>query len=463
MKNFLSVLSLLFLSAAAAFAFDAKVEPSASISIQNAVFSPYANISEGVVFVPAIQNADKIKVWALTVKNERGQKVREFLGRGGVPQKIVWDGLDEKGNIVSDGVYSYRFLVRFKKKIVILEKAAITIDATFPFLSMKTADDVYFVNERGGSFSKSVNLYLSAGDENALDFEKSFVKVLSFKNKEVKIFNFENKIPEFIEWDAIDDIYGNYLPKGNYTIVFTVADKAGNALSVSNEISVTQMPKEPPKPKEEVKVKQEERGLVINLSSKVLFDTGKSALKDEAEKSLNEVAQILAVYPKNKVSIEGHTDSSGNEAKNETLSLERANSVRDFFISKGIDADRMQIEGFGSLKPVADNKTEKGREQNRRVEIIVLKIEEAKPQAESLHDKSLQDESSQDESLQDDAAQNEFPQETNPAEQEEESIDENQNPAQKNDEIIESETLVKSLVSKERETQKSDLETALQE
>jgi outer membrane protein OmpA-like peptidoglycan-associated protein len=382
MKKFFFILVLSFLSRAA-FADSQKLLPSASLSIQNAVFSPYSKTAAGVIFFPKIQNADKIKVWALTIKNERGEKVKEFMGRGAVPQKIVWDAFDEEGDLVNDGQYSYRFFIRFKKNTAIIEKTGITIDSTFPFLSLKSADDVYFFND-DGSFSKNVNLYLSAGDENAVDFENSSVRVLSFKDKEVKVFKFDAKIPEFISWDGRDDVYGNFLPKGNYKIIFTVADKAGNALNVLNEISVFPMPKEPPKPKEEVKVKQEERGLVINLSSKVLFDTGKSALKSEAEKSLDEVAQILAVYPKNKVLIEGHTDSSGNEDKNETLSLERAESVMDFFSSKGVDPDRMQIAGYGSLKPVADNKTEKGREQNRRVEIVVLKIEEPPAQEGDL-------------------------------------------------------------------------------
>ena len=381
MKKFILILLSLYFLPCVLLADNAKPVPSASITIQNAVFSPYAKIAEGVVFVPKIKNADKIRVWALTIKNEQGLIVREFLGRDFIPQKIVWDALDAKGKLVSDGAYSCRFLIRFKKNIVIKEKTGIIIDSTYPFLSMKAADDVYFFNEPDGSFSKNVNLYLSAGDENAIDFEKSFVKVLSFRDKEIKSFKFENKIPEVIVWDGRDDIYGSYLPKGNYKIIFTVTDKAGNALNVLNEISVVPMPKDPPKPKEEeVEVKQEERGLVINLSSKVLFDTAKSALKIEAEKSLNEVAQILAVYPKNKVSIEGHTDSSGNNARNETLSLERAQSVRDFFVSRGVDPERMQITGHGSSKPVADNKTERGREQNRRVEIVILKTEENKPQ-----------------------------------------------------------------------------------
>jgi outer membrane protein OmpA-like peptidoglycan-associated protein len=441
-----------------AFSDDVKSGPSASISVQNAVFSPYAGIAEGVVFVTEIKNADKIKVWSLTVKNEYGQKVREFLGRGDVPQKIVWDAFDNKGDMVSDAAYSYRFLVRFKKKIAITEKTGITIDSTFPFLSMKAADDVYFFNEPDGSFSKYVNLYLSAGDENALDFEKSFVKVLSFKNKEIKRFNFENKIPDFISWDGKDDVYGKYLPKGNYKIIFTVADKAGNAHNVSNEISVIPMPKEPPKPKEEVEVKQEERGLVINLSSKVLFDTGKSGLKPEAEKSLNEVAQILAVYPKNKVLIEGHTDSIGNKTKNEVLSLERAQSVQDFFISKGIDPGRMQIDGFGSSKPVADNKTEKGREQNRRVEIVILKTEEAKLQEEKLREAKQEADGreavSQNTNLEGAAVQEENLWETKPAEEggkETNSVKENDK------------TSKGAHVDLKTEAKKSDLEIALQE
>ncbi|MDR1941776.1 MAG: OmpA family protein [Endomicrobium sp.] len=355
---------------------------SLSVAVSNPIFSPYAKQDGGIVFTPKVENAGKIKIWFLSIFNENGAKVREFIGKNSLPDTVVWDGRNEKGEPVNDGAYSYKFFAQLKKnkRALIIEKSGLVIDSILPFVSIKSSDDIYFINENDGLLSKNINLYLSAGDENAIDFSKSFVRVINYNDREVKTFGFNSKIPEFIVWDGKDDIYNIRLPQGNYKIVFSVSDKAGNSSQIGTEISVVDMPKTPAEPKEELEVKQEERGLVINLSSKVLFDASKSDLKPEAEKSLSEVAAILLVYPRNKVLIEGHTDSSGKESKNETLSLERAQAVRDFFISKGIDNERMSVYGLGSSKPVASNDSESGRQQNRRVEIVILKTEES-PQA----------------------------------------------------------------------------------
>ncbi|PRX56777.1 OmpA family protein [Flagellimonas meridianipacifica] len=105
----------------------------------------------------------------------------------------------------------------------------------------------------------------------------------------------------------------------------------------------------------------------------ILFDTGKSSIKAESTTVMVDIIQILNEYPNAKFTVEGHTDSVGSAKTNQRLSEERANSVRDFLIDKGIGADRLTAIGYGEDKPIATNNTRSGRTQNRRVEINLVK------------------------------------------------------------------------------------------
>ncbi len=105
---------------------------------------------------------------------------------------------------------------------------------------------------------------------------------------------------------------------------------------------------------------------------KVVFDTNKADIKDEFKAEISKVATLAKQYPTAKIEIQGYTDSRGNKTKNETLSQNRANAVKDALINGyAVDANRISAKGFGSANPIADNKTDTGRAQNRRV-IAVL-------------------------------------------------------------------------------------------
>ncbi len=113
-------------------------------------------------------------------------------------------------------------------------------------------------------------------------------------------------------------------------------------------------------------LKQEGRAKVYGI----LFDLNLATIKPESETVLEEVLKMLKAEPTWKITIEGHTDSSGTLAFNQTLSEKRAIAVKDYLVKHGISAERLQTKGFGSSKPVADNATEAGRAQNRRVELV---------------------------------------------------------------------------------------------
>lgn len=115
-------------------------------------------------------------------------------------------------------------------------------------------------------------------------------------------------------------------------------------------------------------------GLIVNLAG-VLFDVNQATLKPESQLKLAKLAGILMVFTDMKLSIEGHTDSTGSEDFNLRLSTDRARTVYEFLMSQGVTTDRMKYQGFGSSRPVAPNDTEINRAKNRRVEVIVLKEE----------------------------------------------------------------------------------------
>jgi outer membrane protein OmpA-like peptidoglycan-associated protein len=119
-----------------------------------------------------------------------------------------------------------------------------------------------------------------------------------------------------------------------------------------------------------LETRESARGLIVNLSD-VLFDTGSAALKPGTREKLARVSGILLSHPELKVQVEGHTDSVGDDAYNQRLSENRADSVRNYIVSQGIVGNSVTTAGFGETKPVASNDTPAGRQQNRRVELIV--------------------------------------------------------------------------------------------
>ncbi len=112
------------------------------------------------------------------------------------------------------------------------------------------------------------------------------------------------------------------------------------------------------------------RGLVANMSD-VLFRSGSFELLPGARERLAKVSGIVLAYPSLHVAIEGHTDSVGGDDYNQELSEHRAQSVRDYFVQQGISANAIEARGFGKSEPIASNDTPEGRQQNRRVELVL--------------------------------------------------------------------------------------------
>jgi len=112
------------------------------------------------------------------------------------------------------------------------------------------------------------------------------------------------------------------------------------------------------------------RGLVVNMSD-VLFDSGKFTLRPLAREKLAKISGIVLAYPSLKLAVEGNTDSVGTEAFNQQLSEQRAQGVRGYLTQQGVPESSTTATGFGKTRPIASNDTSEGRQQNRRVELVV--------------------------------------------------------------------------------------------
>lgn len=124
-------------------------------------------------------------------------------------------------------------------------------------------------------------------------------------------------------------------------------------------------------------------GIIVKFDSGLLFEFGKSTLSSAAMQNIDNLAASLNKYPDTDIMIIGHTDAVGTDAINNRLSLERANSVKNYATSKGVDLSRLKTSGKGKVEPIASNDTEDGRTQNRRVEVVIVANAKMKADAKS--------------------------------------------------------------------------------
>jgi len=135
-----------------------------------------------------------------------------------------------------------------------------------------------------------------------------------------------------------------------------------------------------------LQTKETARGLIVNMSD-VLFDFNKYTLKTEAREKLAKVSGILLAYPGLKLQVEGYTDNIGSDEYNQKLSEQRADGVREYLVSQNVQESNVSATGYGKRDPIADNSTNAGRAQNRRVQLVVsgdaIGVQESAPGAAS--------------------------------------------------------------------------------
>jgi len=115
-----------------------------------------------------------------------------------------------------------------------------------------------------------------------------------------------------------------------------------------------------------------DEGILVNMKSDILFDTGRAVLKAEAVQQLGQVGDVLAKYSDDRITVIGHTDSTGSATTNQTLSEQRAQAVKTTLLTRGVPEASISTVGMGASQPIAANTTATGRSQNRRVELKIV-------------------------------------------------------------------------------------------
>lgn len=129
------------------------------------------------------------------------------------------------------------------------------------------------------------------------------------------------------------------------------------------------------------KVERVGEGIVVDFEEKILFGYDKSDLSGSAQGNLDKLVTVLKNYPETNIEVQGHTDSKGSDKYNQGLSERRANAVSTYLIGKNVAGSRITTKGYGETAPVAENDTEEGRAQNRRVTFLITANEKMKQEA----------------------------------------------------------------------------------
>ncbi|MCJ7465453.1 MAG: OmpA family protein [Maribacter sp.] len=183
---------------------------------------------------------------------------------------------------------------------------------------------------------------------------------------------------------VIGGVLGNNVGKGNNTVLGAIVGAVVGG--VAGGYIGDRMDKQAQKIEEEIPGAQVTRvgegiNVVFNQDAGVYFDTNKSNVKGTAIETLDKMAAILKEYPQTNILVVGHTDSAGPDDYNLKLSQQRAESVTNYLVSKGISGSRLTTEWFGETQPVADNGTPEGKAKNRRVEMAIVANEAMKQEA----------------------------------------------------------------------------------
>jgi outer membrane protein OmpA-like peptidoglycan-associated protein len=133
---------------------------------------------------------------------------------------------------------------------------------------------------------------------------------------------------------------------------------------------------------EGAKVERIGEGIKITFDSGLLFDVDKSDLREVSKTNLTDLARILNKYPDTNILIEGHTDSTGTDEYNLSLSNNRAEAVAFYLAEMEVSSGRFSVKGYGEAQPIAENDTSEGRQQNRRVDVAVMANDKLKKAAQ---------------------------------------------------------------------------------
>ncbi len=353
----------------------------AAVKADPPLFSPNNDgAKDSVFFFPSVPDIRDVKKWELVVTDIAQKPVYEYTDRNVIPKVVSWNGQAASGEMLPEGRYSCHITAEGDiHKMARSAPAELIVDVTPPDASLLPST-TWFSPVAGG-LPDGATMYVAISDLNGVD--RWQLSVFGAKNagaKPFKVFT-STAAAATLAWDGRDDFYGEVVPGGEYEAVLEAFDRAGNRSRIVRPLTVllperTIVREVVHEITREIEVREESRGLVVTLSSQVLFDAGRADIKKGSIKPLDEVVKLLEAYPENNVRIEGYSDSSGGKEKNIEISSARAWAVYSYLVKHGVSPARLDPRGYGPEKPVAGNDTQEGRAQNRRVEIIIEKKEQ---------------------------------------------------------------------------------------
>ena len=181
---------------------------------------------------------------------------------------------------------------------------------------------------------------------------------------------------------AAGGVLGGVASKKNPAAGVIIGAAVGGAAGAAIGAYMDKQAKEIEEEVEGAEVKRIEEGIDVTFDSGILFGFDKSDLNANAKANIAKLGEVLNKYPDTRLTIQGHTDSKGDDNYNRDLSSRRANAVRDYLIANGVKGGRLNTTAYGESAPIATNDTEEGRAKNRRVEVVIVADDNLKRKAE---------------------------------------------------------------------------------
>ena len=335
--------------------------------------------------------------WTLEIHDDRAEIVRHYSGTGLRNEALMWNGQDDAGNLVNDGIYTAQFTVldlrdyQYYQREAKVEVDTVPTDFAIhaePLLIEKSADRSTKASPNDTRGTNTPTVHIQTPDFNQI--VRWELKIVKNGGGAISTLKGDGTPSSTIVWD---NWVGSQLladSEADYHFEMTVYDIAGNRNSKATPLRLIDLtPKKLPideraatqevvtvkgvSPRQHGAAEQklEDSEVVLTLPG-VAFDTGSYEISDDYWEVLSKVADVIRTYPEVKVSIEGHTDDVGNADYNLELSHQRADALKDYLVREfGISWARLKTTGYGEEKPIVDNDVESIRHKNRRVEVVL--------------------------------------------------------------------------------------------
>ncbi|MFQ3675014.1 MAG: OmpA family protein [Endomicrobiia bacterium] len=366
----------------------------ARLDVEPYYFSPNSDgYKDNIFFIHNATSTKGFVEWKFEIRDNFSNQIVDIITYSSTTKKVdslyVYNARSQlTDSILRDGVYNVKFTLTdtFDKQKIIYKTVEkdFVVDTVGPKIFINISTETFSPDGDGVDDELVAELKI---DDELSPIETINVKIYTLNDKQIKNYNLNlstqmaKSIITTIVWDGRDDLYNNIVPNGEYKIRVSVKDFSGNKNFVEEKFFVKIEKKQKIEVQEKIiyikgaKVSIDDRGIVVTYSTDDLFIKGTTEIDTKMYDSLLSLSEaIKSQYATNKIIIEGHTDSVGDENVNLQKSSSYAWAVYSSLVKNfGVEAKNLEVKGFGKSKPIASNKTKIGRAQNRRIEIVILK------------------------------------------------------------------------------------------